>query len=215
MRNTMTSTFSHRILGGLALTATLCLAACPPAADQKGDKKPGGDAPIAVTTIEARSNSTVKGTATFTQAGDKVKVVVEVSGATPGQHGLHVHENGDCSSPDAKSAGNHFNPGNAEHGAPDKPAHHAGDFGNLTVGQDGNGKLELLTDQIAVKPGTTSVVGRALVLHDKPDDTTTQPTGNSGSRVGCGVINLQPASSPPPAADSSGSPPPSESSEGH
>ena len=186
------STFFSFGFTGLALTATLCLTACPPAADQKTDKPAGGgEGPIAVTTLEARSNSTVKGQASFTQVGDKVKVLVEVSGATPGQHGLHVHENGDCSAPDAKSAGNHFNPGNAEHGAPDKPAHHAGDFGNLTIGEDGNGKLELLTDQISVKPGTVSVVGRALILHEKVDDTTTQPTGNSGSRIGCGVINLK------------------------
>lgn len=178
---------------GLALTATVGLVACAPAADKKPDKPAGGgsEGPVAVTTLEARSNSSIKGQATFTQAGDKVRIVVEVSGATPGQHGLHVHENGDCSAPDAKSAGNHFNPGSAEHGAPDKAAHHAGDFGNLTVGEDGSGKLELLTDQITVNPGTTSVVGRALVLHEKVDDTTTQPTGNSGSRIGCGVINLK------------------------
>ena len=212
MRTTIPSKSSHTILGGLTLTATLCLTACPPSANQKPDKAGGG--PVATTTIEARSSSTVKGTATFTQAGDKVKVVVEVSGATPGQHGLHVHENGDCSSPDAKSAGNHFNPGNGEHGSPDKPTHHAGDFGNLTVDEDGNDKLVLLTDQITVNPGTTSIIGRALVLHDKPDDTTTQPTGNSGSRVGCGVINLKQASQPAaPAAE--GSPAPSESSESH
>ncbi|HRI52747.1 MAG TPA: superoxide dismutase family protein [Pseudomonadota bacterium] len=188
-----TNTLSSIRCFGLALTAAVCLTACPPAAEQKTDKPPttGGDGPVAVTTLEARSNSTVKGQATFTQAGDKVKILVEVSGATPGQHGLHVHENGDCSAPDAKSAGGHFNPGNAEHGAPDKATHHAGDFGNLTVGEDGNGKLELLTDQISVNPGTVSVVGRALVLHEKVDDTATQPTGNSGGRIGCGVINLK------------------------
>jgi Cu-Zn family superoxide dismutase len=191
MRTSLTTFLTRCSSSGLALTVVLCLAACPPAADKKPDK-PAGDGPIAVTTLEARSSSTVKGQATFTQAGDKVRILVEVSGATPGQHGLHVHENGDCSAPDAKSAGNHFNPGNGEHGAPDKPAHHAGDFGNLTVGEDGNGKLELLTDHISVKPGTTSVVGRALVLHEKPDDITTQPSGNSGARIGCGVINLQP-----------------------
>jgi len=187
-----TNTLSSLRCFGLALTAAVCLTACPPAAEKKPDKPAtGGDGPVAITTLEARSNSTVKGQATFTQVGDKVKVLVEVSGATPGQHGLHVHENGDCSAPDAKSAGNHFNPGNGEHGAPDKATHHAGDFGNLTVGEDGNGKLELLTDQISVNPGTVSVVGRALVLHEKVDDTTTQPTGNSGSRIGCGVINLK------------------------
>jgi Cu-Zn family superoxide dismutase len=177
-----------------ALPLCLGLLACPPAADKKTDGTPGGggaEGPVAVTTLEARSGSSMKGQASFTQVGDKTRILVEVSGAAPGPHGLHVHENGDCSSPDAKSAGPHFNPGNGEHGAPDKPTHHAGDFGNLTVGADGNGKLELTTDQISVKPGATSVVGRALVVHDKVDDVTSQPSGNSGDRIGCGVISLK------------------------
>jgi Cu-Zn family superoxide dismutase len=184
--------WSTRLLSyGLALSAAAFLTACPPAADKKGDQPPGGDGPIAFTTVEARSSSTVKGQATFTQTGNRVRVIVEVSGATPGDHGLHVHENGDCSSPDANSAGGHFNPSKAEHGTPEKMSHHAGDFGNLTVGADGTGKMELLTDQISVTPSATSVVGRALVLHEKPDDSVTQPSGNSGSRIGCGVINLK------------------------
>jgi len=146
---------------------------------------------MATATIEARSNSAVSGTATFEQVGNKVKVVVEVSGATPGQHGLHIHEKGDCSDPAAKSAGDHFNPGQMEHGSPDKPTHHAGDFGNLTVGDDGKGKLELETDQISVGNGTNAILNRAIVLHEKPDDTVTQPTGNSGARIGCGVITAK------------------------
>ena len=191
MRTSLSPLFTRCLSYGLALTAAACLTACPPAADTKGDKTASGEGPIAFTAVEARSGSTVKGQATFTQTGNRVRVIVEVSGATPGDHGLHVHENGDCSAPDAKSAGNHFNPGNVEHGAPEKMAHHAGDFGNLTVGADGSGKLELLTDQISVTPGTVSVVGRALVLHEKPDDIVTQPSGNSGNRIGCGVINLK------------------------
>src|SRR5436305_1210790 len=124
MPTSRTTLYTRCFSSGLALTAVVFLAACPPAADKKSDK-PTGDGPVAVTTMEARSSSSIKGQATFTQAGDKVRILVEISGATPGQHGLHVHENGDCSAPDAKSAGNHFNPGNGEHGAPDKPAHHA------------------------------------------------------------------------------------------
>ena len=125
-----TKTLSSLRCFGLALTAAVCLTACPPAAEQKPDKPAtggGSDGPVAVTTLEARSNSTVKGQATFTQAGDKVKILVEVSGATPGQHGLHVHENGDCSAPDAKSAGGHFNPDGKPHGPQNAP-HHAGDM---------------------------------------------------------------------------------------
>ena len=109
----------------------------------------------------------------------------------PGQHGLHIHETGDCSAPDAKSAGGHFNPHKMDHGSPDKSPRHAGDFGNITVGDDGKGKLELTVEQLTVLPGDSSVVGKALVLHEKPDDVTTQPSGNSGARIGCGVINLK------------------------
>lgn len=152
--------------------------------------QPGATA--ATATIESRSNSTATGTASFEQAGDKLKIVVEVSGATPGQHGLHIHMKGDCSAPDAKSAGDHFNPDSKmEHGAPDKPMHHGGDFGNLTVGEDGKGKLELETADLTVSGTTNGVLGRAIVLHEKPDDTVTQPSGNSGARIGCGVITAK------------------------
>lgn len=150
---------------------------------------PTGSVTTATATIESRSGSAVVGTASFEQVGNKVKVLVEVSGATAGQHGVHIHEKGDCSDPAAKSAGDHFNPHKGEHGGPDKAAHHAGDFGNLTVGEDGKGRLELEVDSISVSQGDGAVLGRAIVVHEKPDDLTTQPSGNSGVRQGCGVIN--------------------------
>ena len=162
------------------------LTACPPPKPGPG---PGGEVVTQATaTIESRSGSTVTGTATFEQVGNKVKAVVEISGATAGQHGLHIHEKGDCSDPAAKSAGDHFNPGKSDHGGPEKPSHHAGDFGNMTIAEDGKGRLEIELDAISVGQGDNAIVGRAIVFHEKPDDLTTQPSGNSGVRQGCGEI---------------------------
>lgn len=147
------------------------------------------DAPAtARATIEAKSGSTVTGTATFTEVSGGVKVAVHVENAPPGTHGLHIHEKGDCSDPEAKSAGGHFNPGNMQHAGPHDAQHHAGDLGNIEVKADGTGDLEITTDMLTVKPGPNSVVGRAVVFHEKADDFKTQPTGNAGGRLGCGVI---------------------------
>jgi len=161
-------------------------AACPPPPPGPG---PTGEVVTQATaTIESRSGSTVTGSASFEQVGNKVKVVVEIGGATAGQHGLHIHEKGDCSDPAAKSAGDHFNPGKSDHGGPEKPSHHAGDFGNMTIGEDGKGRLEIELDAVSVSQGANAILGRSIVFHEKPDDLTTQPSGNSGVRQGCGVI---------------------------
>jgi Cu-Zn family superoxide dismutase len=146
-------------------------------------------APQAKATLEAKSGSTVTGWATFTeQAGGGVKVVVHVEKAAPGTHGLHVHEKGDCSDPEAKSAGGHFNPTGMEHAGPMDEKHHAGDLGNIEVKADGTGHLEITSRMLTVKEGPNSVVGRAVIFHEKVDDLKTQPTGNAGGRLACGVI---------------------------
>jgi superoxide dismutase, Cu-Zn family len=144
--------------------------------------------PTATASIEGRSASTLTGTATFTQNGDAVHVIVDLANAPEGVHAVHLHEKGDCSAPDATSAGGHFNPMHMEHGSPDAASHHAGDFGNMTVGGDGHGHLELDTRMLTVAPGDRSVAGRAVVVHAKEDDMKTQPTGNAGGRIGCGVV---------------------------
>jgi len=144
--------------------------------------------PRATATIEARSGSTLSGTAVFTPTAGGVHIVVEVSNAPQGIHAVHLHEKGDCSAPDATSAGGHFNPTGMAHGSPDAPAHHAGDFGNMTVGEDGHGRLELDSTMLTITPGDRSVVGHAIVVHAKADDMQTQPTGNAGGRIGCGVV---------------------------
>jgi superoxide dismutase, Cu-Zn family len=138
--------------------------------------------------LESRSGSTVTGTVTLTEKDGKVEVVAKVEGLTPGDHGFHIHEKGDCSAPDAKSAGDHFNPDQAEHGAPEAAAHHAGDFGNLTAGDDGKADKTWTVDFITLDDGPRSAVGKAFVVHEKPDDLKSQPSGNAGARIACGVI---------------------------
>jgi Cu-Zn family superoxide dismutase len=129
----------------------------------------------------------VRGTVTFLQQDGAVLVRAEITGLTPGAHGFHVHEFGDCSAPDAASAGGHFNPMGHQHAGPDAPARHMGDLGNLVAGEDGVARMERL-DKILKLGGPHSIVGRAVIVHEKVDDLATQPTGNAGGRVACGVI---------------------------
>jgi len=142
----------------------------------------------AVATLEPTKGNTASGTVSFVPKGDKVVVSARVTGLTPGPHGFHIHEKGDCSSGDGMSAGGHFNPQSKPHGNPSTPDHHAGDMPMLVA--DGNGEATLTAelDIVAVGSGAADVVGRSVIVHKDGDDFTTQPTGNSGSRVACGVI---------------------------
>jgi len=143
----------------------------------------------AVAVLSPTKGNSVSGTVTFTRFQTGVKIVADVSGLTPGLHGFHVHEFGDCSAPDAASAGGHFNPTQTHHGAPDMPFRHVGDFGNLVADASGNAHYERV-DTIIVLNGGNSVIGHALIVHEKVDDLQTQPTGNAGGRVACGVIGV-------------------------
>jgi Cu-Zn family superoxide dismutase len=146
---------------------------------------------VAEATIAAASDSKVAGTVTFTSDGDKVKVVAKITGLTPGEHGFHVHEKGDCSAPDAKSAGGHFNPASVDHGAHDGEVHHAGDLGNITANAEGvaEHEIEVPTSHLSIAAdGANNIVGRAVIVHGGVDDLKSQPSGNAGPRVGCGVI---------------------------
>ena len=166
----------------------------PPAADTPPatDTPPAGAAPAtAAAELKAASGSKVSGKVTFTEKDGKVEIVAELKDLAPGEHAWHVHEVGDCSAPDAKSAGDHFNPSKHPHGAPDAPQHHEGDLGNLTAEADGSARKTLTVDFLTVAPGDKSVVGRALIVHEKADDMKTQPSGNAGARVACGVVEKQ------------------------
>jgi len=181
----------------IAIAPLALLAACAGSKSSSTATTAPHAGPTATAMIEGRSGSTLTGTATFVQNGDAVHVTVDVAGAPEGVHAVHLHEKGDCSAPDATSAGGHFNPMHMEHGSPDAPSHHAGDFGNMTVAGDGHGHLELDTTMLTVLPGDRSVAGRAIVVHAKEDDMHTQPTGNAGGRIGCGVVAEKPATAAP------------------
>lgn len=126
----------------------------------------------------------VVGTATLSEVAGGVKVALKASGLKPGDHGLHIHAVGKCEPPAFTSAGGHYNPGNKKHGQKNPAGAHAGDLPNLKVGADGASALEVTAAGVMLK----DAVGLALVIHADPDDEKTDPTGNSGARVACGVI---------------------------
>jgi len=149
------------------------------------------EGPIASAALKPTAGNKTFGEATFEQVGDKVKVFVFVQGLKPGQeHGLHIHEAGDCSSGDGMSAKGHFNPYGKPHGNPASGEHHAGDLPAIKADKRGRGNVQIEVEGISVTPGPTSIVGRGLIVHAGPDDYKTQPTGNSGARIACGVIQL-------------------------
>jgi Cu-Zn family superoxide dismutase len=144
--------------------------------------------PSAIADLAATKGNTAAGTVTFTQKGDKVIVHAMVSGLAAGTHGFHVHEKGDCSSGDGVSAGGHFNPLGKPHSYPTVEDRHAGDMPMLAADASGNAVMTAELDVIAVGGGAADVIGKAVIVHKDADDFKTQPTGNSGARVACGVI---------------------------
>lgn len=143
---------------------------------------------MAVAELQPTAGNEATGTVTFTQVDGGIQVNVDLTGlGAPGPRGFHIHESGDCSAPDGTSAGGHFNPGDAPHGAPDKEERHAGDFGNIEVDEEGNAQAEFIDSHISFS-GDNSIIGRAVIVHAQEDDLETQPTGDAGARVACGVI---------------------------
>jgi Cu-Zn family superoxide dismutase len=146
--------------------------------------------PSATAKLTPTNGNVTSGTVSFTQRGDAVWVTGEVRGLAPNtEHGFHIHEKGDCSSGDGMSAGGHFNPTGAAHGSHESGEHHAGDLTSLKADADGVARFSYTTGGITVSEGNTSVVGRGLIVHRDADDFKTQPTGNSGPRLACGVIS--------------------------
>ncbi|MDY0038784.1 MAG: superoxide dismutase family protein [Desulforhabdus sp.] len=143
----------------------------------------------AVAVLHPTEGNNVKGTVIFTKVQEGVKVVADIDGLTPGKHGFHLHEYGDCAAPDATSAGGHFNPGNKPHGAPTSKERHAGDLGNVIANDQGKAHYEWI-DPVVSLTGPHSIIGRAVVVHADEDDLTSQPTGNAGSRLACGIIGI-------------------------
>jgi len=167
-------------MAAAALPAFLCSASL--AQDAKAPE-------TAIAVLHPTQGSSVKGSVTFSKAADGVKVEGEITGLTPGKHGFHIHEFGDPSSPDGKSAGGHFNPTSEKHGAPDSEHRHTGDFGNIEAGADGTAKISYVDKQISFS-GEKSILGRGVVVHAKADDLKSQPAGDAGDRVAVGVIGV-------------------------
>lgn len=145
----------------------------------------------AVAMISSASGSTLSGEATFVDNGDgSVTFNLNVTGAAPGVHALHLHQNGDCSADDATSAGGHWNPAETDHGKRmESAAFHAGDIDNMTVSEDSTGSLSMVVKGWSVGGAdSTNVIGRAVIIHALADDFTSQPSGAAGARVGCGVV---------------------------
>src|SRR5437899_597595 len=160
-----------------------------------------GDRPAARAELRDASGRAV-GPARLEQVGDGVHLVLELTGLPPGVHAVHLHAVGRCDPPDFASAGGHFNPAKRQHGLQNPQGPHAGDLPNITVAADGTGRLETTTNRVTLSSGETSVFdtdGSALVVHAGPDDFKTDPTGNSGARIACGVISRgQTAARPEP-----------------
>ena len=146
--------------------------------------------PVAQAELKPTQGNTASGWVRFEQRGTSLLVTAEVHGLKPNTElGFHVHEKGDCSAPDATSAGGHFNPGGTPHGQYSQGASHAGDMPNLKADANGVAKYSFTNDALSVASGAANgVVGRAVVVHRDPDDYKSQPAGNSGPRVACGVI---------------------------
>ena len=146
--------------------------------------------PSASAMLSPTSGSTATGTVNLMQLVDgSVRVTVDLTSVPPGIHGFHIHDKGDCGD-NGNAAGGHFNPAKIAHGAPSADPHHAGDFGNVTADPDGRVHAELTTRSVTVEAGPNSAVGHAVILYASPDDLVTQPTGNAGARIACGVVQM-------------------------
>ena len=187
---------------GLALAGTLLLAACSreqpegaprqpePTTAAPAEKTTPTETHGAVAQIAPTQGNTVTGSLALDQSPQGVRIGGAIQGLKPNaEFGFHVHEKGDCSAPDGSSAGGHFNPAQAQHGNPASPMHHAGDMVNIRSNDQGVAQVDTTAAATTLQGGSaTDLIGKAIVVHESPDDYTTQPSGNSGKRIACGVI---------------------------
>ena len=147
------------------------------------------DVKEAIAVLNPTEGSKVRGVVGFVKDGKGVRITANIEGLSPGPHGFHIHEFGNCTSPEANSAGGHFNPTDMPHAGPKAEKRHAGDLGNLEADKNGLARLEV-TDNMISLGGPKSIIGRSVIVHAQADDFKTQPTGASGARVACGVIGI-------------------------
>jgi Cu-Zn family superoxide dismutase len=145
--------------------------------------------PAATATLAPTKGNQAAGTVNFVQRGSTVFVDAHITGLSPGPHGFHVHEKGDCRAADGSSAGGHFNPAGTPHAGPDSAQRHAGDLGNLVADASGVAVYRVQVTGISLGTAADSIIGRAVIVHAAADDLRTQPSGNSGARVACGLIS--------------------------
>lgn len=178
---------SSRVLFALTLVLTLGVLSCT----QEKAKEEMATKPMrtAVAEMNATTGNEAHGTVTFTEVDGGIKVVAHFEGVPEGEHGFHIHEKGDCSSGDGKSAGGHWNPAGMPHAGRDAAQRHVGDLGNITANAEGIADAEFI-DSVLTFDGEYSILGKGVILHAGQDDLTTQPTGAAGARLSCGVIKL-------------------------
>lgn len=191
----------------LALVALMAVACGSDERARNADEPAGADAAAArdrevmaeldvyaEAVINAIDDSGVSGIVRFDQRGSFLEISGQLAGLSPGAHGLHVHENGDCSGEGASNAGGHLSPEGHPHGSPELPdaEHHAGDLGNVEAGEDGTADFQLADGELQLGSGSYAVNGLAIVVHAGADDLQTQPDGNAGPAVGCGIVDPVP-----------------------
>ncbi|MFC3551895.1 superoxide dismutase family protein [Lysobacter cavernae] len=176
----------------LAAATTLALAACSSAPKAPTTPPAASTAKAATVNLASASASLVSGKLSVVSMGNGVHLTGEVGGLAPNStHAIHIHEKGDCSAADASSAGGHFNPAGAPHGKVDSGAHHGGDMNNLVADAEGVAKVDAHASGVTLGGGAANdIAGKAVIVHAAADDYKTQPTGNAGGRVACGVITV-------------------------
>lgn len=171
------------ILSLSAFMAVAILLGC----DQQGLlSRPKADA---VATLVPTQGNAAAGVITFSKSKEGVRVIARIVDLSPGAHGIHIHEFGDCRADDGSSAGDHFNPHGKAHGAPEATQRHVGDLGNIMADQNGVAIIDIV-DPLITLDGENAIIGRSVVVHGNEDDFTTQPHGAAGERLACGTIGF-------------------------
>lgn len=172
-----------------AIAVLIIIAACNQTEEFPEMAEDIPDIQKAVAVLHPTAGNDVSGLVTFTKTNGGIKIVAEVEGLAPGDHGFHIHQFGDCSADDGTSAGGHFDPQNMPHAGPEDDERHAGDLGNITADSMGQAYYERVDSMITFH-GENSIIGRGVIVHKGKDDLVSQPTGAAGARVACGVIGV-------------------------